>query len=474
MDDPIAFAVALRRMGGEDFFNDATLGPRFRGMPHYFLYGLETRTLDQPWNAHGWSGRDRATNIYSWLALAGALKDPVAQWIATRDNGLAKLDPLLGYLFYDPDVPATPPTDPAGSVYFPYSGLVKLCSDWSAEGILIPFRCGPRMAVDQGDQNGFRLRAGGDWLVPRLNQVDRLPEQTDLFNYDLMGWFWGSAAQNVVVADPDHIADYQTYRKTGGIPVGGGVQWSTYTEFKYNMAPTNERRPQPSYDKHQEWLLEPSTPKTGDLRVVSFDPALDYVCGENHRSYFFSQPTLALRHVLFVKAGAGSPSAPYVLICDEIDFADQPHTLAWQLHAGASLMTKGNRMEIDGPHASLAVHWLLPADGRLVTKQTPAPLEKERTEFVQYQTAAPVRQGVYVTVLLPRKNGTAEAEPEMKIIPAEGGWAVEVHGAEGTDVALFRAGAADAVSAAGVTTQGTAALLRRPDRGQAVLYTLGK
>jgi hypothetical protein len=477
LDDGITFVVALRHMGGEDFFHDASLGVRFKGMPHYFLYGLEMRTIDQQWNRHGWSGRDTETNTYAWLALASAFKDPVAQWIATRDQGLDKLDEVFACLLYDPSVPAAPPQDPSGGVYFPYGGLVKLCTDWGPQGILVPFRCGPRPMLDLGDQNGIRLRAYGEWLMPRLQQTDRLPEQTDAFIYDLMGWFWGSPAQNAVVADPDDIADYESYRKTGAIPVGGGVQWSTYTLFKANMAPTSPAEkatmPKPSHVKREEWLTGVETPKSGDLHVVSLDAALDYVCGENQRSFFFFQPALSRRHVLLVKVQPGQ-KGPYALICDEIESDELPRTFAWQLHAGSAQSVPGNRLKVQGQHAGMDVTWLLPEDGVLVRKLTPAPIESERTEFVQYRTGRPEKRCVYLTALVPQIPGAQDAPPAMRAIEVLGGWGVEVRGAGWTDVVMFRSKRSEKMSAVGITTTGTAALLRRGRSGESVLYTLGK
>jgi hypothetical protein len=48
LDDPTPFVVALQRMGGEDLFNDPHLLERFRGLPRFFLYGLEQR-FHQEW-----------------------------------------------------------------------------------------------------------------------------------------------------------------------------------------------------------------------------------------------------------------------------------------------------------------------------------------------------------------------------------------------------------------------------------------
>jgi hypothetical protein len=475
LDDPMAFTVALARMGGENLFADPKLAPRFKGMPEYFLYGLEGRTLDRPWNDHGWSGKNEPTEIYSWLAIASACRDPVAQWIATRDGGLAKMDAFMAYLLYDPAVTLAAPHDPPGGVYFPYGGLVKLGTGWGAGDVLLPFRCGPVIAVDKGDQNAFRLRAGGEWLAPRLRDVDRLPEQTDEFNYDLMGWFWGSPAHNGIVADPDEIADYRSYRERGRIPVGGGVQYSTYTEFKNNMKPREPNAPAPPkavYTRREEWLRGDDTPKTGDLRVVHLDSDLDYVCGEVHRAYFLIRPALSLRHVLLVKKGAAS-AAPYAVVCDEIESDAQARTFAWQLHAGGALELGDRRATVRGAKAQLDVSLLLPEDARLVRKQSPAPLAAERTDFVQFRTAKPEQRCVFLAVLRPRAADTVAGAWSARTIAATGGWAVEVTGPDGVDVVMFRSERAARLSAAGAEVTGTAAWLRKPNRAAAALFLLG-
>jgi len=277
-EDPTPFAVALQRMGGEDLFNDPQLVERFRGLPRFFLYGLEQR-FGNSWYCA------------SWLALAGRLKDPLAQWIGTRDAAFTYMDEVMAYLFYDPAIQAAPPKDPAGSVYFPYSGMVKLCSGWANDEILISFRCGPEIPKDQGDENGFRLRAGGEWLLPRLIEARRKPAEPAEVTWDLLGWYHGAPAQNVVLSDPDQVGDEETYVETGRIPIKAGVQFG-------------ENPPMKGREYGKQWLSGPDITKNGNLRVVTFDDALDYVCGEAHRAFSSSRPGLWVRHILFVK-GAG-------------------------------------------------------------------------------------------------------------------------------------------------------------------------
>jgi hypothetical protein len=446
LDEPTPFVVALQRMGGEDLFNDPQLAGRFRGLPRFFLYGLEQR-FDQRWY------------LTAWFALASRLKDPLAQWIATRPDALRLANEVFAYLFYDPQVPAIPPQDPPGSVYFPYTGMVKMCSDWTPDGILVPFRCGPEVPKEKGDQNGFRLRAGGQWLLPRLQEAQRKPEEPAELTWDLLAWYNGSPAQNVVLVDPDQVGDYATYAKTGRIPIKGGVQ--------FNEGPVKGRQ----YSR--QWLSGPEFPKRGQLRVVVLDDALDYVCGEAHRAFVSSGPALWVRHVLFVKARADGRPA-YVLICDELEAGQQPQTFAWQLHPRNPFTIQGRDLTVRGSKAELDVHFLAPADGVILEKQTPAPMEKQRLRFIQWRTPAAQSGCVYLTAMAPRAKASGTVSPSFAVKEAAGGWGVEVRAAGAVDLVLFRSERATAVTVEGLSTTGTAALLRkRPTAGED-LYIMGR
>jgi len=442
LDDPIPFVVALGRMGGEDWFHDPRLAARFGGIARYYLYGLEERFGGPSKN-------------FGWLALAGQLRDPVAQWIATRDDGLKRVDPLFAYLFFDPTVTPQAPSDPAGSVYFPYSGMVKLCSDWSANGVLVPFRCGPQIGKDLGDQNGFRLRAGGEWLLPRLPTEWEVSTPPLDYHWALQAWF-RAAAQNVIVVDPAEVGDFAEYKETGKIPLRGGIQsavWSPQVKLR-----------------GYEWLSGPETLKSGDLRTVQFDPAVDYVCGEAHRAYVRLQPALWVRQVLFVKAAGHAPA--YVLVCDEVDAGAKPETVAWQVMSGLPFAESDHALKIRGEKAALEIRFLAPADARIVRKETPAP-EEQRTPFVQWTSAGPEKKCFFLTALVPRLAGDRSA-PSFRVLPAAGGWAVEVTSDGGTDLALFRAEGAASVSCGSAATDSSAALLRQSRGVPGVLYRLGR
>jgi len=479
LDDPMVFTVALQRLGGEDLFNDPSLAPRFRGLAQFYLFGLEEWFGDGPPNRHGWNGPGENNQTFSWLALARSLKDSSAQWLATRDHGLDRLNEVMAYILYDSEVTAVRPAVPKGSVYFPFSGQIRMCTNWDPSGLLVSYRCGPRIPKDSGDQNAFRIRFANQWLATTPGQVDRTGEQSDDFIYDLMAWFRGSPAQNLVLPQPDQVDDLNGYLKRGRIISRGGVQWGVYTIMDESFSEGSDRPDIPAHRRwlrkrpeFEEWLAGPETVKSGELIAVHLGEDFDYVCGEIHRSYHFVRPSVSMRHILLVKGGVGGQGA-YILVCDELKSGPVPMAFAWQLHAGGRLQIGDKQAEIGGKAGRLGLKWLRPAGGILVRKLSPAPIAAERTEFVQYQSTDPGSGETFITAIFPALLETDEGKVECREVPAEGGWAVEVRSSSGLDTILFKASGAGCARIAGMQTAGTAAVCRRPLGGAAVDYHLG-
>jgi hypothetical protein len=479
LDDPMAFTVALKRMGGEDLLNDPRLAPRLRGLVRFFLYGLEGGFDDGPSNRHGWNGPGELDSTVGWLALAGALKDPTAQWIALRNDGWERLDAIMAFLYYDPSIEPVAPQPPAGSLYFPYSGQVRMSTNWGNDGLLVSFRCGPRIPKDFGDQNAIRLRFAGEWLIPRPAQIGRRADQTDEFNYDLMAWFRGTPAQTVVLPDPDGVDDYGDFQKSGRIVSRGGIQWGVYSVMDESFAEGSDRPDIPDGRRWLrrkpelvEWLSGPDIPKTGDLRAVQLSDDVDYVCGEIHRAYHYIHPALSLRHVLLVKGDAAGRE-PYLLVCDEVKLEGESKIFAWQLHAGGELTVGDGRAKIVGHRGELNLQCLVPAGGVLLRKQTPAPLEAERTDFIQFRTAQAESKAAYLVALTPHLAGRKAKPPVIRALPATGGWAVEVITSARRDVVLLRSDRATTVCASGIATASRVTLWRQSSDGKSVIYRLG-
>ena len=124
-----------------------------------------------------WYGPD-----YLLRALAREFRDGYAQWLAQQveDAGVASPQaPWLNLLWFDPGVPATPPSSLPTLRHFEDMGIVSARSGWSGDESLVVFKCGPflghkavqEFTYDPGgghvhpDANHFVLFGAGEWLV---------------------------------------------------------------------------------------------------------------------------------------------------------------------------------------------------------------------------------------------------------------------------------------------------------------------
>ncbi len=124
-----------------------------------------------------WYGPD-----YLLRGLAREYRDPRAQWLA-RETDAADVTSSgaswLNLVWYDPAVPATPPTELPTLRHFDDMDIVSARSDWSGGESLVVFKCGPfighkavpEFTYDPGgghvhpDANHFVLFGAGEWLV---------------------------------------------------------------------------------------------------------------------------------------------------------------------------------------------------------------------------------------------------------------------------------------------------------------------
>ena len=119
---------------------------------------------------------------YLLRALAREFRDGYAQWLAQQveDADVASPQaPWLNLLWFDPGLPATPPSSLPTLRHFEDMGIVSARSGWSGDESLVVFKCGPflghkaiqEFTYDAGgghvhpDANHFVLFGAGEWLV---------------------------------------------------------------------------------------------------------------------------------------------------------------------------------------------------------------------------------------------------------------------------------------------------------------------
>ncbi|TYP76564.1 DUF4962 domain-containing protein [Paenibacillus methanolicus] len=224
-----------------------------------------------------WSGPDALLRT-----LAAENDDGLAQWLAAEidDRNVSTVDEdWLGILYYDPDVPATPPAALPTLHHFTDMDMVMSRTGWAGDESVLYFRSGPPLgheeretntslpAMDWGaghvhpDVNHFVLHANGEYLVRDDGYADKRT-----FNHNTL--LIGGAGQ-----------------------LGGDGDWFNYV---------NDRK-----------RLE--VPRVVDTQT---NPVFDYMAGEGAGAYDMAGTGLTKyrRHLLFIK-----PST--LIVVDDIELS---------------------------------------------------------------------------------------------------------------------------------------------------------
>lgn len=160
--------------------------PWWRNTAAYYLY------LSLPRNA--WTADNNVVDIadsprtawygpdYLLRRLAHLYHDAQAQWLATELNRTGHWAPSAAWLnlvWYDPSVPATPPTKLPSLRHFTDMDIVSARSGWSGDESMVVLKCGPpaghesapKFDLNPGighvhpDANHFVVIGAGEWLV---------------------------------------------------------------------------------------------------------------------------------------------------------------------------------------------------------------------------------------------------------------------------------------------------------------------
>ena len=158
-----------------------------------------------------WYGPD-----YLLRGLARQFRDPYAQWLAQQADEADVISPgapWLNLIWFDPSVPAEPPTSLPTLHHFDDMGIVSARSDWSGGESLVVLKCGPFLGhkgvedfnYDPGgghvhpDANHFVVFGDGEWLLRDDGYRSKWTGQHNTLLVDGQGqlgegaqWFQGS------------------------------------------------------------------------------------------------------------------------------------------------------------------------------------------------------------------------------------------------------------------------------------------
>jgi len=365
--------LAKQLLGEEELFDN----PWLRNTTYYRLYNMLPRSMwgDKPGKDNSLDFADSVRHdthdpVCVLRKLAAEYKNGYAQWLAQeiQNSNTGVFDHRwLNLIWCDPTVPATPPTNLPTMRHFDNLDLVIMRSDWSSDGTLFAFKCGPytghkalwEFDYDPGgghvhpDVNHFDLIAFGKWLVVDDGYKDK---RTSQHNTVLING-WGQ--------------------------LGEGSTWFSSKEVQAGKR------------------------MSAVIRAQS-NPIYDYVIGDAYNIYPDSAGLAKfLRHILYIKPDL-------FIIVDELETWG-PSTFNWLLHVEGSLLkTSEDTFTVDNGDVTLNIEVVRPEGFKYEIYKdsgTQAPTLK-------IFPGEKVDQTIFLVVLHPARAG--EAHPTITEIEEDG------------------------------------------------------
>lgn len=372
--------LAKQLLGEEDLFDSSWL----RNTAYYRLYNMLPRNMwgNKPGGENSLDFADSVRHdthgpVCTLRKLAAEYKNEYAQWLAQeiQDSDTGMFDHRwLNLIWYDPTVPATPPTNLSTMRHFDNLDLVIMRSDWSGNETLLAFKCGPYIGhkaleefdYDPGgghvhpDANHFDLLAFGKWLIIDDGYVDKRTSQ------------------------------HNTVLINGYGQLGEGSKWFNSKEI----------------------IAEKRT--SAIIRAES-NSVYDYVIGDAYNIYRDNVGlNKFLRHIIFLKPDT-------FIIVDELETVI-PSTFDWLLHYEGSLQKTGqSTFTLTNGDVNLNIEVILPHRFKYeIYEQTAIRSGKGQKNMptLKLSPEQKVNKTVFLVVLHPAGNG--QPHPKILRIQEEG------------------------------------------------------
>jgi hypothetical protein len=318
------------------------------------------------------------------------------------------------YLWYDEQLEARPP-DPPQSRLFATTGLAYLRGA-KAE---LRLRAGPALSKDRGDQNAFAIRLGDELMAGDLPQAAAGETALSQRQYDLDRYFLNTFACNTLLVNGN------------GQEVGGHErQWKNKLKQNHN----------------------------GRIEHFFATPHFDAVESEAGNAY--ADLAGFRRRIAYIKPD-------YFVLADEVE-APSSVDIEWLFHTTQALQVEGNRAHVQGREHGLELVILIPDDA-LQNAQTPALLERERTQYARLHLRG--EQLRILAVFIPlHGSGRPTFKPEY--LSSRNGYGIHCVRGGASDLILFRAAAQDSLSLESVRSDASSVFIRRSGRSTPSLYAM--
>ncbi len=370
--------------------------PWLRQTGYYRLYGNPPNSKASPFG----DGQARPASRRSIMYALGAyFRSPYLLWYSEQQDYSPDLRTL--FLYGSPDIASQSPSELPQGRCFPDVGLACMHSDLGseAENIHVMMRSSPYGSISHAyaDQNAFVLGAFGEDLAIASGYYPYYgsPHHKQ--------WSWQTKAANCITVD-------------------GQGQNTRSWEAKGKIV---------RFESSERWHLA-----VGDA-TAAYGGRLDRF----------------LRHILFLRPHGDDQQAAIVIL-DDLS-SPKPATFEWWLHAREAMQIdeQQQRVVTQSGAARLRVDFLTPGPLNFTqTDQFTVPPEGKRPNQWHLTASTPDKRTEcrFVTVLLPYKNGGADALPQARLVEGVDCVAVEIADPATRKMVLFRTqGELDSLMSAG-------------------------
>jgi len=404
----VRFADGLRRVAGDDLFDD----PRLRKLPNWFITMLEPGAANFVPFSNCQTGSRSPMGLL--FRLAREYRDGYAQSVALdMAGGRRRGADISSFLWYDPTVEAKPLSDlPLDTLFSGVDWAFLRSSREDPQATLFGLKGGHKeWDHSHHDTNSFVLYARGEPLLVDL-----------FYPHDIWGCL--TEAHNTIMVNGKD--------QRGHVNVAGG-------------------RDDPDH--------------RGTVADLVDAPWYARIVGDASLAYDPSDLTSFVREIMYLRhAGAGAPPDYFVML-DDVE-TPQPSRLDWILHTYGDVTFEDNRLTVTQNDAAVDVTLVSPqgltadvSEKNLDAIQVPKPFDSaEVVKTIKLRPSEPAKRTFFLSVLAPR---AASAPAPLVIDPVRQSNVLGATITSGAthDLALFALDA-PAISAAGVEAIGRSCFVR--------------
>jgi CelD/BcsL family acetyltransferase involved in cellulose biosynthesis len=433
----LPFLVSLRNVTGVDILPHDYL----QNYVYWMLYNQLPGTTEMLFSYGNFEWFWFGVKTHYFRFVASEYANGHAEWLAQQYAEAYGRTPgfwsapwyVFEYLFYDPHLAATPPTDLPRSRVFPDLSGVIWRTGWEPDALVFALKTGAyggRFAFDRFVNEEYPWDAPCRITGCQFNFAHNHDDTNGFYIYNAGRWL---APETVGVNKPQ-------------------------TSFHNAILIDGQGQFRPANDEYPRYPSEIAA-TDGFLEMTSSTPNFDYVAANATQRYRHIEGIeTATRHVLFVRPG-------YFVMLDNLA-ARNPHQFDWVSHFGQSVTVEERWIRGDaGNNQILGVGVVSPEAFETTVGDDGRP-------YVHLRPATPVERTRFINILLPTNTAEWQTRPAFQLLADTGEAAairVQMHGEPGWQddlLFVYTENASVTANAGPYQFDGRAAVVTRDNAGE--------